>query len=265
MFIASLLAAAAIGWSGVSPENHLGGRPASPGYLQGKVILLDCRDYAVATNDTIRLEQLWRTFKAKPFVVVGSHLGSSAAAARSAIARFGVSYPVYAGARLAAKDYEPVDGYYTVVNASGLVVVKTRDLHRAEAAVVTAIANDASPGTVKLMRRYLDYELAVLPGKAYNRLKDFRRRFPREAAAYDAEWDRLDSNDEACRLARLEDVVRQVRDSDERRRGAFTKAKVAELIAAYEDLRKSKDPLVMQEAKNCIAELKWAAASLKEE
>ena len=34
-----------IDWENIDPTHHLAGRMASAGYLRGKVVLLDCRDY----------------------------------------------------------------------------------------------------------------------------------------------------------------------------------------------------------------------------
>ena len=62
-------------WKNVDAEHYLGGRKASAGYLQGKVVLADrwgaecppCRELLP------RVEQLWQSFKAKQFVVLGGH------------------------------------------------------------------------------------------------------------------------------------------------------------------------------------------------
>ena len=48
-------------WSNLTPEKRLGGRMVSAGYLRGKVVVLDCRDYGDKANfPAIReLQQLW--------------------------------------------------------------------------------------------------------------------------------------------------------------------------------------------------------------
>lgn len=261
--VLSLVFAAALGWSAVTPDNLLGGRPASAGYLQGKVILIDCRDYACLKDIPPDLETLWKAYKSKPFVLVGSHLGARGEEAKAALAEAHVSYPVYAGAAVEGQK-PPEAGVMTVIDAAGRTVVRTRDLHRAEEALVSAIAAEAAPSSAAAYRRYVDYELSVLPGKAYNRLKEFRQRFPSAATAYDEAWDRLELREEVTRLAKLERLTRQVKDMDERRAMKVDRALVERIIAAYEDLKTSADPLVVQETKNCIAELKWAAATMKE-
>ena len=73
-------------WRNVTPETRIGGRIVSPGYLQGKVVLLDCRDYADASGAEAmkRLQGVWRTYASKPFVVLGCHTGRSNRAAAAA-------------------------------------------------------------------------------------------------------------------------------------------------------------------------------------
>ena len=85
-------------WRNVTPETRIGGRIVSPGYLQGKVVLLDCRDYADASGAEAmkRLQGVWRTYASKPFVVLGCHTGrSNRAAAAALMSRLGITYPVY--------------------------------------------------------------------------------------------------------------------------------------------------------------------------
>ena len=70
-----------IDWENIDPAHHLAGRMASAGYLRGKVVLLDYRDYGDKSGvDAMRrLEDVWQTFKMKPFVLIGSHRGTATA------------------------------------------------------------------------------------------------------------------------------------------------------------------------------------------
>lgn len=263
MTVCTILLAAAIGWTGVEKANYLGGRPASAGYLQGKVILLDCRDYAQSKEMMADMERLWNSFKAKPFVMVGSHLGSSAEAAKAAIKEVGVTYPVYTGVSFEAKNFERLDGgVIYVIDDAGRNIIKTRELRRAEECVVTALANAAAPRTAKRYRKVIDYELDVLPGKALNHLREFREKYPKEGAVYDQVWEKLADDPEVKRVAKLELIARLSKDTGEIRDPAALKAKLEKADAVYGDLKKSENPLVAQEAKNCLADIKWAAAVL---
>ena len=66
---------ASVAWRNIDADHHLAGRKASEGYLQGKVVLVDrwglgcppCRKLLP------RVEEIWRSFRSKPFVVLGGH------------------------------------------------------------------------------------------------------------------------------------------------------------------------------------------------
>ena len=100
--VASL--AQAVEWRNVDAEHHLGGRKASNGYLQGKVVLVDrwgakcppCRALLP------RVEDLWKSFKQKPFVVLGGHCKGwgSAEEVKALVEKNKLTYPVYEDAGL---------------------------------------------------------------------------------------------------------------------------------------------------------------------
>jgi len=66
-------------------------------------------------------------------------------------------------------------------------------------------------------------------------------------------------------VARLEDIARRIKDFDPnaKKNGKavkVSKRKVEALIADSLPLKESQNPLIVQEAKNCIADLTWAMA-----
>ena len=67
------------------------------------------------------------------------------------------------------------------------------------------------------------------------------------------------------RVAKLERIARQAKDYDFKDVNAkrLSVEKVEKAIEVSADLKKSGNPLVAQEAKNCIADLTWTAAMLK--
>ena len=91
LFFAGVAAAAslaqAVEWKNVDADHYLGGRKASEGYLQGKVVLVDrwgahcppCRALLP------RVEKLWQSFKTKPLVVLGGHCKGWGAAEQRAV------------------------------------------------------------------------------------------------------------------------------------------------------------------------------------
>lgn len=260
--------AAGIVWGGITPENRLGGRPASAGYLQGKVILVDCRDYSKDRAALERLEDFWQSYKNKQFIVLGSHRGGDAEAVKKNLEAAGVSYPVYADATFEAKTFQPENGLIYVIHQGGRMAIKTRDANRAYEAAVSAMTWGAVPSTLPQYRKLIDYELEVLPGKAYTHIKAMQAAFPNEAQQYYfAAFKKLDGDEEVKKIAKLEEVARRVKDFDPKTKKngktvRVSKEKVEALIAGAAELKESKNPLIVQEAKNCIADLKWATAEM---
>lgn len=259
--------AAGIVWGGITPENHLGGRPASPGYLQGKVFFVDCRDYSKNKADLERLEDFWQSYKIKPFVMVGSHRGGDADAAKENIKAAGVSYSVYADATFESKTFEPQNGLIYVIHQGGKMAIKTKDLNRAFEAAISALTWGAVPSTVNQYRKLIDYELEVLPGKAYLHIKDMQKALPVDAQYYAAAFKKLDEDEEVKKVSKLEEIARRVKDFDpntkkEGKKVKVSKKKVEALIEASASLKDSENPLIVQETKNCIADLKWAMAEM---
>lgn len=265
------LLAALVPWTGVGPENHLGGRKVSEGYLQGKVVFVQRWDATQARSlDTLnRMERVWQSYKTKPFVLLGSHVtGSGAiAAAEKAISDAALTYPVYGAADL--KDRAPLSDkipYFYVVDALGRVSYRGSDERLAEMALVNALTNLASPPNARYWSRLVDHELDVLPGRALVHLTEFRKLFPEAAKAYEGEYRRLRADVTVQKLARLEEFSRVAKDFDPRTPAFKAKEllmKIDRTIAAYNSLKEESNPVFVQEAKNCLADLLWAQAALK--
>ena len=121
---AGLLFAATGGeWRNIDESAHLGGRKASAGYLRDKVVLV-CRWDAKETPAAAlaRMEEVWGGFKKKSFVLLGSPVlnGADAEAAKAAVGKAKVSFPVYADAQPGA-GLPRVEKYpaYFVVDETG--------------------------------------------------------------------------------------------------------------------------------------------------
>ena len=274
MFVSSVMAAqAAVEWRSLDPENHLGGRKASSGYLQGKVVLVSrwgarcppCR------RKLPRLEEIWKSFKSKPFVVVGGHCKGwgDDGAVKALIKENNITFPVYENAGLALKepDFDSIPFWY-VVDETGAVKYKGSDDRVATEVIVTELTNMEVPSTVAEYRRYLDYELKNLPGRAYLRMLDFKKRFPMEAKGYAEKFKALKGDPDVEKLAELVAMARKAKDlkpfdpvKAKAQRAKALKT-IENAISKYEKLKQSGNPLVVQEAKNALADLKWAKASL---
>lgn len=267
---AAVHAASPVAWDNLGREHHLAGRMTSSGYMRGKVVLIDRRDYGSKScvDAARRMEDTWRAFKVKPFVLLGSHSGPAGAEKIARVAKgLSLSYPIYANAWLSRGGGEAsaADGTVCVVDCTGKVLYMGRDDRQAVAVAASALSAMRVPQTPAQWRRYIDFDIDVLPGRALNEIAEFRKAFPAEAREYDAAWKRLSSDEDVRRVAKLEALTRQAKDYDFRDKSAprLDPDKVKLAAAAFADLKESRSEAVAQEAKNCIAELKWALAELK--
>ena len=261
----------AVEWRNVDPEHFLGGRKASSGYLQGKVVLVDrwgakcppCRALLP------RVEELWQSFKAKPFVILGGHCEGwgNADAVKKLIRENKLSYPVYEGAGL--KDGEPkfdAIPYLYVVDETGKVVYRGHSERDATEAIVTALTDMEAPKNAAQWRRFLDYELEHLPCRASLRLKEFRKKFPKEVKDYAAKEKELKAIPNLQKAAELIAFAKKAKDppvfgpKDKAKKAKYEKL-VKDVISKCEAFKEHPDPRVAQEAKNALADLKWTQAT----
>lgn len=262
----SLILAAGIAWTGVTQDCHLSGRKVSEGYLQGKVVLVDRWGYKCPPCRQLmpRLEAVWQSYKSKPFVLLGGHCpgwGTKEEVAELA-KELELTYPLYEGAGLKEKEpeFDAIPFLY-VIDATGRIVYRGRDERQAEAAVVTALTNLASPPNRAYWQRLIAAEVDVLPGRAYLHIEQYRKFNTRDPKAFEDELAKLKEIKNIKKLANLEGFSRSAKDSDptnKRAKVKISKAKIEMAIKNFEELKKSDNPVVVQEAKNCLADLTWA-------
>lgn len=254
-------------WKNVDAAHHLGGRKASVGYLQGKVVLVaqwDAKD--AGSKELLRqLEDLWSGFKTKQLVVLGGPVGGETEVMKASLE--GVSFPVYGGSGL-AHDEPPHEGlpFIYAVDETGKVVYFGRSDRTAAQAVVTALTDMESPRSVKQWQHFLDYEIDHLPAHAYNRLNEFRKKYPDDAKAYLAKARTLVKIEHVKTVADLVEFARRAKDApkfgpDEKAKQEAYEALVRNVIESCTPLKTVADPRLAQEAKNALADLKWAEAA----
>lgn len=248
--LACFCAAAAVEWQNIDEAHYVAGRKCSSGYLQGKVTLV-YRDAAMAP----RMEELWTSFKTKPFVVLGSY----------GKATDGVSHPVYRDADLTTNQCSES---IFIIDAKGKRRFRGKDDHRATEVLVTLLTDMEFPKNEKQWRQFLDYEMDNLPGRGYLRYQEFRKKFPEAARDYEAKFDALSKIPRIKDLADLLKFAKAAKDhrAIDPKKAARLKSKIAERIdkalERYAPLKESDDPRVVQEAKNALADLAWAKAAL---
>ena len=277
VFFAAVLPAAPevkpVEWENVDPAHYLAGRMASAGYLRGKVVCLDYRDYGDKSGvDAMRrLEEVWQTFKMKPFVLIGSHRGTAGAEKIKRIAEgLKLTFPIYKEADIVrTEEQKKTDpehiGFMYIIGGTGRILYCGTDDRRASGVIASALISMRSPTTVKQWKHYIDHDIKVLPGKALVEIEEFRKSHPKEAAAYDDVWAKFNEDSDIRRVAKLERIAQQAKDYDFKDANAkrLNLEKVEKAIELSADLKKSENPFVAQEAKNCIADLTWTAAMLK--
>lgn len=262
----------AVEWKNLDEEHHLGGRVTSEGYLKGKVVLVDRWGLRCPPCRALlpRVEEIWQSFKTKPFVVLGGHCKGwgDADGVKALIKESALTYPIYEGAGLAVGEplFDAIPFLY-VVDETGKVVYLGRDERTATQAVVTALTDMEAPRNLKQWKRFLDFELEKLPGRAYLRADEFRKKFPSEAKEYAAKFRELTAIPDVKKLSELVEFAKKAKDMREfDAKSAAKKQKFVQMIDAailkYEFLKDSKDPRVVQEAKNSLADLKWTKAAL---
>lgn len=272
--VSSLVLATMVTWTGVDTESHLGGRKVSQGYLQGKVVLVYKWDKEHAEHLS-RLQEVWESFRSKQFMLVGSYRGESAAEGREGlkalVKKAGVTFAVYDGAGVEGE----VPNVIYVLDGTGACVWRGSDERLAEEAVVKAITNLAYPADIGYYKRLLRKEKDTLKGRTWNHLKELEKRmikdkkFAKTVTAEDkkefaAMKKELKANKDIEKLGNLVEFARIARDYNPKARKQkvrIDKSKINATIKAGEVLLKSEDPVVVQEVKNSLADLKMAAAA----
>ena len=265
-------------WTGIEPAHRIGGRMASCGYMRGKVVLLDCRDYSKADGSSlVELQKIWESYKSKSFVLLGVHtpLGRNGAAEKN-IAAARVTYPVYSNVGLTdsfGNEVELKPGLH-VFEMTGRRLYSGKDIHQAQGVLGPAIFATRIPSSAKQWKEILDYEIAYLPGSAYLRIKDLRTRkdalkalsaeYPDALKGYVKVWDGYRASPEIGKLAKLVEMARLVKDRDKTsaKNRRISASQISSLVAKYESLKKSENPFVVQEAKNALADLEFTKAEL---
>lgn len=152
---AAALAFADVEWKGLSEDNWYSGRKLTPEDLKGKVVLVD--EWGVHCGPCLallpKMEQVWRSFKSKPFILLGSHRqGRQVDAVAACVKKNNLTYPIFDHAGLAD---EPGNGgaipFLYVVDSRGKVVFSGRGMgaeQGAIAAVVNALSDVDGPETL---------------------------------------------------------------------------------------------------------------------
>lgn len=267
-------------WMNVVPDSRVGGRMASCGYLKGKVVLLDVRDYSENAEAALmkQIQDVWTAYKSKRFVALGSHIGPSETreAAGNLIKSLHLTYSIYSGVAVKNDEGAVEDlqrGVY-VFDSTGKRLYFGKDPRQAMGIVGSAIFAESIPSSTADWKAVLDYEIANLPGQAYLRIRDLKnhkdvlkklsKEYPDDVKRYAATWREYGGNSEVKKLAKLVETTRLIKDRDKNSRASkrLNAATLENLIRQYSVLAQSANPFIAQEAKNSLADLKFVKAEL---
>ena len=152
-------------WANLDEEHHYSGPALTDKSLEGKVVLVDCWGVKCPPCRALlpRMQQIWESFKAKPFVLLGSHCqGKSTDKVKELVEENKLTYPIYERAGLieGVPSFSMLPFMY-VVNHRGRVVYSGSDEREATEALVTAIADVGQPislvSGVPLPKRYKSF------------------------------------------------------------------------------------------------------------
>lgn len=152
-------------WVNLDDEHHYSGPKLTEKDLEGKVVMVDnwgvrcppCR------ASLPRIQEIWNSFKTKPFVMIGSHCqGRRPDEVKELVEANNLTYPMYERVGLAegAPSFNAIPFIY-VVNHRGRVVYSGHSDRDATEALVTAIADIGQPISlcqgVALPKRYKSF------------------------------------------------------------------------------------------------------------
>ena len=207
----------AVAWVNLDEAHHYSGPSLTEKDLEGKVVLIDnwgvncppCRE------SLPRIQEIWQSFKSKPFVIIGSHCqGKQPDKVKELVEANKLTYPMYERVGLAegAPEFRAIPFIY-VVNHRGRVVFSGHSDREATEALVTAITDIGQP--ISLVRG------VPLP----KRYKSFSKKM-RLGATIAGDLKKLEK-EASGKNARMAEEAKTILDAIER-----TKGEVKEEIAA---------------------------------
>lgn len=160
-------------WTNLDEAHHYSGPELTDKALEGKVVLVENwgADREESCEVQSRMQQLWTSFKTKPFVIIGSHCtGKATEKVAAVVAAKKLTFPMYEKAGLAEGPEFKALPYFYVVNHRGRVVYSGSQDRDAEEALVTAIADVGQPiylcRGVPLPKRYKSFAKKMKLGVA---------------------------------------------------------------------------------------------------
>lgn len=146
------LSVAEAAWRNLNDGAYYSGPKLTEADLAGKVVLVDCWGVNCPPCRALlpRMQELWKSFKNKPFVLVGSHRqGRQPEKVKELVEANKLTFPIYDyfGIAEGEPSFRGIPFLY-VVNHRGKVVYSGHDERAATEALVTAIGEIGAPTTL---------------------------------------------------------------------------------------------------------------------
>ncbi len=121
-------------------EYRLSGRPLTDASLKGKVVLVYVWDVAKPESvaNLSRVQDIWVSFKHKPFLVIGSHRGEASPKIQQLIKKHKITFPMYEKAGLAAEPKGISAPAYYMTDHTGKLIYRGRTDRGAIEAMINA-------------------------------------------------------------------------------------------------------------------------------
>lgn len=247
--------ASAAEWRNLDDAHHYSGPKVTAESLVGKVVMVDewgvncppCRALLP------RMEEIWTSFRSKPFVLLGSHRqGNRPDEVKALVKANKLTYPIYDACGLA--EGEPANGgaipFIYVLNHRGKVVYSGRSEREATQAVVEAITVVGLPPE-------------IAPGAPFGKYyKGLQKKF-RLGASIKGDVARLKKDIEAA-AKKSATAVQKDKAREAKAILAALKEGLADCRAEIEHLRRTKPAEVGDFVKKFIATFPEEGAAYKE-
>lgn len=220
----SVTALHAVEWRGLGEESYYAGPKITSADLAGKVVLVDMWGYMCPPCKALlpRMEQLWQSFKSKPFMLLGAHCqGRKPEEVLALVKANKLTYPIYERAGLAV-DEPSCKGaipFLYVVNHRGKVVYSGRSDREATEAVVNALGQIGGPasllGTVTLAKKspYKSLEKQLVLGKPLaNVIKKLQGDIKRASAKAASPAQKASAEDAEKILAAIDEAKGEIKE-----------------------------------------------------
>lgn len=256
--VAALASRGAVEWTGLDEANWYSGPKLTAEDLAGKVVLVDCWGVNCPPCKALlpRMEQIWKSFKDKKFVLIGSHRqGRSDEKVKELVAQNKLTYPIYERAGVKGGPQSRTLPFVYVVDWKGKITYAGDDERQATEALVEAIGSIGGPRIELVSRK--DKSFKKLKGMtAKMKLGTNLEKVGKDLAKLSTDKDAAKAEEASRLLEKISDAKSDLRETYE----AEVASKMYAEAFKHMDLYVKSFPTEGAALKDQLAELKQKAA-----